>query len=295
MVKKTRKKLNIYGKNIYNEKDIKLQLELSRLTNFLNDEEWLKLSTQKYKSFGFDKTLFKNKKFNMVDIKPDYVSWFSKGSWLFHEMCCDIDEEIIYITVDYKNIYKITNKNPDSNLSSNNQYKTQLNKFNKKYIYYKGKNKWVFKNATCNLADDKKECEKDVGCEWDKKNCNYIKCSKKSGVCRYYYTMPYYDWKNVFEKYDGMAIYPMMNYQEITSIQKHLGFYGWDVESLVLINDKPVIKHYNLGTIRELLQISKTNEESEKNNHTYEKNNINYHKLVSLLIKKIKKIRSNEL
>ncbi len=51
-------------------------------------------------------------------------------------------------------------------------------------------------------------------------------------------------------------------------------------ETLVLSNDTPIITHHNLGTIRELLNITKKT-----------KVDINYSKLVSKLIQKINEVR----
>jgi hypothetical protein len=76
-----------------------------------------------------------------------------------------------------------------------------------------------------------------------------------------------------------------MTTKEMIKLQQHYGFTGWDVETLVLLNDKPITKHHNLGTIRELLNIPK----DKKQNSNYE---IDYSKLVSSLIKKIKEIRT---
>jgi hypothetical protein len=98
----------------------------------------------------------------MIDIKPDNVSWFSKGSWLFHDAMCCLDSEIIYITIDYTNIYKISNLSPDSNLVTDKQYKNKLSKFNKKYILNKPRPKLVHKDnlsSSCNTIQKKEYCE----------------------------------------------------------------------------------------------------------------------------------------
>jgi hypothetical protein len=300
--KKT-KKLNIYAKNFNYISDEEARPYLSKLTNFLGDNEWLKSSREKF--FEFDnKKIFDNKTLEnkMIGMKPSYVSWFSKGSWLFHDIGLNIDNEIIYITVDYnKNIFRIANKSTYSNLMTNDQYKSQLSKFNKKYIAIKRRNKLVPKGdkyASCDFSP-KKFCEEKSDfnfnlmtkveikpkCKWNKKTkkCNFLPCSremKENNKCEISYSMPFYNWFKFFNEYDGLAIYPMMTTEEMENIENHHGFMGWDVETLVLSNSEPIIKHHNLGTIRELLNIPKKSDEY-----------INYNKLVSKLIQKINEVR----
>jgi hypothetical protein len=303
------KKLNVYARNMINymddEKDKKY---LSKLTDFLDETEWLKVSRDKYKGFSFDRKYLDDSK--MIGIKPGNVSWFSKGSWLFHDICCNLDSDIIYVKVDYSNVYRIANSSPYSDLNTDEQYKKQLTKFNKKYITSKPRLKMVHKDnifAGCEFIEKKEYCEKGDDdrswlknkdektdgktdgktkkkpqCRWNtkKQKCDYIPCSKKSGNCEILYRIPYYQWDKLLKKYDGFAIYPIMTIEDMKKLQQHYGFMGWDVETLVLLNDKPIIKHYNLGTLRELLNIPK-NKEHE----------INYSKLVSALIKKIREIR----
>lgn len=302
--KKT-KKLNVYAKNLLQIEYYKNRKYLSKLTNFLADNEWLKLSDEKYYDFSIDK-IFDNKTMEkkMISFKPRRVSWFSKGSWLFQDMFNIIDDEIIYITVDYKNIFKINNKSPYSDLMSNEQYKSQLSKFNKKYIASKPRNKLVPKGDKyyfCNFKSTKEMCNNNAfinsltdspnlkknesRCKWNNKTkkCNYLPCTKKMNDCETIYIAPQYNWFKLLQKYDGLAIYPMMTEEEMEHIQNHHGFEGWDVESLVLSNSTPIITHHNLGTIRELLNISKKDSDKE----------INYSKLVSKIIKKISEIRKS--
>ena len=73
----------------------------------------------------------------------------------------------------------------------------------------------------------------------------------------------------------------MMSLKEMEDIQNHHGFDAWDVETLILSNSTPITKHHNLGTIRELLNIT------DKDSNT-----INYSKLIEILIKKIIEIRN---
>jgi hypothetical protein len=273
---------------MYDDKDKKY---LSELTDFLDETEWLKVSHGKYKSFSFDRKYLDDSK--MIGMKPENVSWFSKGSWLFHDMCCNLDSDIIYVKVDYSNVYRIANSSPYSDLKTDEQYKKQLTKFNKKYIISKPKLKLVHKDNIfagcefiekeyCEKVDTEKKTKKKPQCKWNtkRKKCDYIPCSKKSGNCQTLYRIPSYRWDKLLKKYDGFAIYPIMTIEDMKKLQQHYGFMGWDVETLILLNDKPITKHYNMGTLRELLNIPKNKEHQ-----------INYSKLVSALIKKITEIR----
>jgi hypothetical protein len=300
-------KLNIYARNMVYINNQKNRKYLSKLTDFLAEDEWLKISKDKYRGFSFE--LDKKTASRMIGYKPPYVSWFSKGSWLFHENCCNIDQELIYIKVDYKNIYKITNSSPNSNLVTDQQYKKQLTKFNKKYIIIRHRNRMVHRDnlwSGCEFIENKETCEKGnqvfftedeekekeknkVQCKWNKKTqkCGYRPCLKKSGDCVIHYGFPYHNWGKFFQNHDGLAIYPMMTLDEMEKIQNHHALMAWDVETLMLLNDKPIVKHYNLGTIRELLNIPKKEEDDMVE--------FNYSKLVSALIKKITEIRNSKI
>ncbi len=139
-----------------------------------------------------------------------------------------------------------------------------------------------YKKTKKNKNNENKWNEDENNCKWDKKKnkCKFRSCSEKKDDC---VSLPYleiYNWSKFLKDYDGLAIYPMMTIKEMKQIQNHWGFIGWDVESLVLSNDTPIIKHHNLGTIRELLNIS-----------TKDKVDINFSKLVSKLIQKISEVR----
>jgi hypothetical protein len=296
--KKIKKPLNIYATNFRFASDDKSLKYLSKLTNFLTDNEWLKISKDKYHDFTVDKQIYDN----MISDKPNSVSWFSKGGWIFYELCCNIDSEIIYVTVDYKNIYKITNKSPYSDISSNSDYESQLKKFNRKYNvnHPSTKTRKVHKkdfSSHCNWIHSKEMCgpknkyyrsytSKTLNgnkCKWNKtKNrCEFTPCTKKHDDCVNLYNIQLYNWSKFFKDYDGLAIYPMMSLKEMEDIQNHHGFDTWDVETLILSNSTPITKHHNLGTIRELLNIK------DKDSNT-----INYSKLIQILIKKIIDIRN---
>ena len=126
--KKTQK-INIYGQNTYymrNNSDSNKKL-ISDLTNTLKENQWLKVSNEKYKKITPLKIT--NSK---ADFKPQ-GSYYSKGGWLFNETCCNLDNEIVMIEVDYSNIYRITGKTPYTKTNSNSVYKQNMNNFIKTY------------------------------------------------------------------------------------------------------------------------------------------------------------------
>jgi hypothetical protein len=233
------KKINIYGKHIYymrNDSN-KNRLLVSQITSALKENQWLKVSNQKYKPFKYD---INEKK---IGFKPK-GSYYSKGGWLFHEMCCNLDNEIILIEVDYSNIYRITGKTPLTNTNTNNTYTKKINDFineyginnlfecteKKKFGYLKSKKT---NKVYCGSYYTKKSCIKNDHCKWDNTTT--------------YFKYPY-------NKYDGLTVYPLPSYKWMHSkLLQRFMFITLDVETLALWNDKPVIKHHNLGTIREIV------------------------------------------
>ena len=108
------KKINVYGKQIYymrNNSDSNKHL-ITQLTTTLKENQWIKVSNGKYTPINHNINRLKSY------YKPN-GSYYSKGGWLFHEVCCDLDKEIILIDVDYSDIYRITGKTPYTKTNSN--------------------------------------------------------------------------------------------------------------------------------------------------------------------------------
>jgi hypothetical protein len=203
--------LNIYAKNNRNIGEEFVNDEdgehLSKLTNFLMENEWLKVM-DKDKLSDVEK---KNKQ--SIYFKPR-GTWFSKGGWIFHEMCCNIDHNIIYTQVDYSNIYRITGENQFSNPDTDLVYQKKIKSFEKKYTYKKiGRNRWIEKLITgseCALRDEK-NCKNPIedavlaSCKWNKKTkkCKVVNlCGIPKDSCRYDYGYKIYNWSELEKKYD---------------------------------------------------------------------------------------------
>ena len=268
--KKTQK-INVYCNHTYymrNNSDSNKKL-ISDLTNTLKENQWLKISNEKYKKITPLKIT--NSK---ADFKPQ-GSYYSKGGWLFNETCCNLDNEIVMIEVDYSNIYRITGKTPYTKTNSNSVYKQNMNNFVKMYgskidkYWCRNKKKMSINNSeSCFNYREKNKCISNKKCEWAKsfKSFNY----------------PY-------KTHSGLAIYPLPSYKWLhKNVDEMLVFNSYDVETLVLWNHEPVTKHYNLGTIREI--IGKI-DNKEKNN--IENDFTKY--LIPKLIEIIKHIDKNKI
>ena len=263
IIKSKKQKINVYGQHTYymrNNSDDNKKL-ISQLTNTLHENQWIKVSNEKYKPI----------KTNIIDSKSDFKpqgSYYSKGGWLFHDMCCNLDNEIILIEVDYSNIYRITGKTPYTQTNSNSVYKTKINKFIKDYGSKKNKY-WCRKkislsfNSNNNTKNNSKHDSKH-NTKHNTKNICYIyreknKCisNKKCEWRKMFKTFKY-----PYKTHSGLAIYPLPSYKWLNkNFNDKLVFNSYDVETLVLWNHEPVIKHYNLGTIREIIgDLDKTKE-----------------------------------
>jgi hypothetical protein len=287
--KNNKSSLNIYVKNNRFLVNDEISEHLSKLTNFLMENEWLKVGdTDKLKDFVEDK--------QMLYFKPR-GTWFSKGGWIFHDMCCNINYNIIYVQVDYSKIYRITGESPNTNPDNDLLYQKRVKSFQKKYSAKKlTRNRWIEKLISgyeCSERDEK-SCKNPIedavlaSCKWNKKTkkCNMTNlCKIPKDSCRYDYGYTVYNWKKLKQQYDGFAIYPFMTREFMRKYQNTETFDMWDVESLVLFNLKPVITQHNLGSIKEILSSAGQKIKSSKSG------DINYSKLTNGIIKKIKEIR----
>jgi hypothetical protein len=115
----------------------------------------------------------------------------------------------------------------------------------------------------------KAKCEIDIDIDIDskinnkdkneKKNiCKVInsktKCNNKKDQCQWVRSFYAYKWETFYNKYDGFTIYPYPEFEMMEKHEEYMPLELYDVSSLVLWNHTPVIKHYNLGTIREIIK-----------------------------------------
>ena len=240
--------INVYAKNMrYMIDDVEHKKLLTQLSNTLGENQWLKVSKDKYEP------KIHSDKIATFGLKPK-GSWYSKGEWLFHDTnCCNLDNEIILIEVDYSRIYRITGKEPYKSPIINSVYKKTLKSFAKDYGT-------LFHKNRCGLdidviINDKINAEtKNKLKNICKTNKSKTKCNNKKDQCQWESESYIYNLGKLYKKYDGFSIYPYpeLELMEKKSVYKSLEMY--DVSSLVLWNHTPVIKHYNLGTIREIIK-----------------------------------------
>jgi len=320
-------KINVYAKNMryinnnelnpkYNNEnpiDInkdKYKILLSKLSEALGENQWLKYSKNKYKPIQhINQNNINTKKNYYIGSKPQ-GSYYSKGGWLFHQLnCCELDKELIFIEVDYKTIYRITGKDPYKSPLTNKVYKNIFLEFMNTYGV-------DFVKDTCMLEglcwdyDTKEECNQTkTACHWDttkyneytkingvcvKKKlkidpCNKIKneakCkNNKAFDCYFENKYKLINWAKLYKNYYGFAIYPYPELKMMTSKKTRENFQifmDYEVETLVLWDHTPVIKYHNLGTIRNIIE--ETGIKLKKNEEF-----INYYKeFIETLIKKI--------
>ena len=333
-LKKTQKpyKINVYAKNmrymytnettpthnngtpIDSNKD-KYKVLLSKLADALGENQWLKYSKDKYKPLQhIDKNKLNSKNYkHFIDDKP-IGSYYSKGGWLFHrDNCCELDQEIIFIEVDYKSIYRITGLQPYKLPITNKIYKNRLSTFIDNYGLNGVQDQCY---ASCFYYDTKDECNKpNTSCQWksnksdnsDKStkgrciqtnSCYKIKTEKKCNTnktydCKFLKGYKLINWGKLYKKYDGFAIYPYPDIKMITgkkNRKNYFTFIMYDVETLVLWDHTPVIKYHNLGTIRDIIKSSGHKLTNIKNNNVYTMGYDNYKEFIETLIKKINDI-----
>jgi len=327
-------KINVYAKNMryiendwtidnnnskdhYNINKDKNKILLSLLAESLGENQWLKVSKNKYKPIThIDKNkLNGNENSNYVGSKPQ-GSYYSKGGWLFHsDNYSNLNNQIIFIEVDYKTIYRITGKDPYKSPIKNSIYKNSILDFMNKYGIMYGKDKCV-SYTECFFHDTEDECNKDkLTCLWDSNKYNDYKKTKgkciennacrqftsekecktnKKTDCFFMHAYKLIKWLPLYKNYDGFAIYPYPEYKFFTDKKYRKDFFDfidYDVETLVLWDHKPVIKHHNFGTIKEILTGLGVKDKDMKNK------NISYffELVIPELIKKINKINNKKI
>ena len=248
---------------------------ISEITNILKENQWLKVSRENYKPITH----------KIIDPKGDFKpqgTYYSKGGWLFNEICCDLDDELIFIEVDYSTIYRITGKTPYTQTNSNSIYKKNMNDFINKYgskmNRYSCEPKINIDDNSLNSLNSKhKSIHKSNSCYYYKYKNKCIS-NKKCNWKKYFRTFKY-----PYKTHNGLAIYPLPSYKWLhTKFNERLIFNTYDVETLVLWNHEPVIRHYNLGTIKEI--IGKINKDINLEENDFTKY------LIPNLIEKINKI-----
>ena len=325
-------KINVYAKNMrymesnndngnssYDMNKDKYKILLSKLTESLGENQWLMYSKEKYKPIKHI-DIHNNNDSKLYDYRGSKPkgSYYSKGSWLFHsDNCCKLDKEIIFIEVDYKTIYRITGKEPFKSPIKNSIYINTLSNFMNKYGEKFGKDKCK-PYVDCYEYDTEDECNNPKNsCVWDpnkphifiknkkgkcivSNSCSQFTTEKKCKNtkkynCIYNYSYKHINWGDLYKNYNGFAIYPFPEYEMLTGKKYRKEFfalYGYDVETLVLWDHTPVIKHHNFGTIKDILKESGLTDTDITDIKDKEDLTYFYENFIQQLIKKINKINN---
>jgi len=222
--KKKTKKCNVYTREFkYYNNNLDL---LTQISSTLKPNQWIILMDKPFKLSSIKKTKL-NKNNKEYDPQKPYGSWFSKGDGLFHDFnILKPNQYITIVEVDYEQLYCIKNKDPEYN-GLNSHYKSKMTSFLKKY-----------RRKTKHKSTKHKDFPQ------------YDDFTFESYVIK---------WHELYNKYNGFCLFPYQEpiYNEINRKQKKFVSKfpnGWDVTSLVLWNKKSIVKHYNLGTIKDIIK-----------------------------------------
>lgn len=250
-------KLNIYVRNLKHT-DVPQYLDiLSRLTSQLPRDIWIKVGNKVMHPKYISKVLKHSmQKQNTHYMKPEGI-WFSRGEWLFHTNCCNLDNHIMLITVNPQaKLYKITDlpqhsksNNPPPTIGQN--YMKSITKFKKQYQALSGKhfcatdidivmsNKINGNNVKKTIAACRRknieQCNKDTQCIWIP-------------------GMDTYTWSKLLEQgYTGFMLDPYPSPVQLDKINS-LAFETFDVSSLVIWDKSAISDYINMGSIRSILK-----------------------------------------
>jgi hypothetical protein len=176
----------------------------------------------------------------------------------------DLNQHITIIEVDYSQLYCIKNKD------------TEYDGFDK---YYNKKMTSFLKQYRTKITNQ--PTKSDLFPEYDD------------------YSFQYYvvKWFKLYKKYNGFCLFPFREPKYNLDLNKKKKMIitefpaGWDVSSLVLWNKKSIIKHYNLGKIKDIIK-KKTNTPNTSNTSNTSKSK-QKQLLIDNIIKKIKQINKS--
>jgi hypothetical protein len=221
------------GDAYYDDKHIKKTLK--KISSLLKVNQWLRIEDKPYSIE--DNIERKQGTF----IKPASHLWYSKGDWIFGEMCCKPEKYLSLIEVDYSRILVLTTK------------KDYLD-FEKQYCIYEkyNKNKYTYSTSlsklnTSNTSNAKIKIA-------NTKNKTKTK-TKQPKICTYKIK-----WQDVAKQYDGIALVPnptryfTKKYMIDIDFQSHIWLKSFDVSSLAIWKqtDKlPITKSITIGQLQD--------------------------------------------
>lgn len=252
-------KLNIYARNLKHT-DVPQYLDiLSRLTSQLPRDVWIKVGDKAMHPGYISKLLRsiqKQKKYSH-SMKPDGM-WFSRGEWLFHTNCCNLDRHIMLITVNPNaKIYKITDlptnsksNNPPPTIGQN--YMKSIAKFKKQYQALSGKHYCATDIDIIN-NNNKINSEKVKNIIKKCRSKNKEQCNKDT-KCLWIPGIDTYNWPKLVEHgYMGFMLDPYPSPTQLEKINS-LAFNTFDVSSLVIWDKTAILDYTNMGSIRSILK-----------------------------------------
>ena len=220
---------------------------LKTITSLLKVNQWLRVSDKPDDiTYNFDTK-------QGINLKPSTHLWYSKGDWMFFEMCCKPEKYLSIIEVDYSNILVLTTK------------KDYLD-FEKQYCKYKKYKKIVSlglstisTTSTINNNTPKNTHKPAIRTlklhQLKPTNHTKLTVTKPPKICTYEIK-----WHNVSKLYDGVAIVPnptpYFTKPKMTNVDyaSHIWLTSFDVSSLAIwrqTNKSPITKSVTIGKLQD--------------------------------------------
>lgn len=266
----THKKLNIYAKNLrwYRESFTEFGPILHRLTENLPRDIWIKVSKEPVSSHYLEHihdkfTQYINNKRKLGKPLYNYIkprgSWYSRGEWLFHDVCCHLDNHISLMRVNPDaRIFSVTNKKYDGNNKPTFSTKPLVGS-----NYMKN---WKRLKTEYMVSSDDPRCQTDI--DIDAKNIASTartkitrKCTKITDKtkcdddkdCAWMKELDTYKWITMVEDgYHGFMLDPYPSSKQLDRIDS-TSLELFDVSSLVIWHPNAMAEYSNLGTIKDIL------------------------------------------
>lgn len=189
-----------------------------------------------------------------VFIKPSTHLWYSKGEWIFGDLCCRPNKYLSLIEVDYSKILILTTKK--DYLDFENKY-CIYKRFTKKSLYQYGGFQMGL-NAHYPKAIKEFQKIKNKTQTHKQIQLNSKVNSKTNGnmICKYDIK-----WHNVAKDYDGIAIVPnptpyfTKDKMKKIDFDSHIWLKTFDVSSLAIWrqnNKSPITKSITIGKLEDI-------------------------------------------
>jgi len=213
---------------------------LNKISSLLQVNQWLRIANK-----PDDITINSTTKQGTF-FKPATHLWYSKGDWIFWEMCCEPEKYLSIIEVDYSRILVLTTK------------KDYLD-FEKQYCIYKRFIKPMMTRKFSKFVYG------------GSRKINKIKTKTKTNsklICKYEIK-----WQDVAKEYDGIAIVPnptpYFTKTNMTNadMESHIWLKSFDVSSLAIwrqTNKLPITKSITIGKLQDFASESNINNRTPK-------------------------------